>query len=146
MTDWKNIRDFSNWWWACPVIFPPLEDYIKHVHNRLLEIVLFRSSDKYFQVELVGLFAHVDVPKHTHPNVDTREYHLFGSGEAIIGDRTIPENVDMTAPMVKRYTTILSGVPHWGSADTDTFVLSLQHWKNNKEASFLTNDWEGTEF
>ncbi len=106
------------------------------------EWVLFREGQ--YQVEQVTLLPWFQVPPHSHPNVDTYECHLTGSGQAWIGETHLPYALDYDKhPPRTRRLLIPAGVPHWGMADTVVVALSFQYWYKGVSPTFITDDWVG---
>lgn len=138
---WTSLRQFTNWWWRNnrPLLQP--ENRMK-VCDGSVETVLFRKGP--FQVERIFLYAGVPVPPHTHPNVDTYETHLMGSGNAWIEDVKLKYSLegDTRHPKYRRLL-IKAGQSHWGIADTDVEALSFQEWLNGVPPTFITDDWVG---
>lgn len=112
------------------------------------EFIMFRDGG--FQVEQVTLFPNYEVSPHCHPNVDTYESHLCGSGEAWLeNDCGICERLvykydhDPKNRYHLRRLHIKPGYVHYGMADTVVVALSFQEWINGVEPSFITDDWVG---
>lgn len=128
-----------------PVINPPPDNVIRSTSGKSIEIVLWRSEpfeDGQYQAELVVLLAGTDVPRHAHPNVDSREYHLHGTGTVLIKGREHKLKTARQARFENRASQILASVAHEGRADSHNAFLSLQHWKKGG-ATFITDDWTG---
>ena len=144
----KEIKDplkfFTNWWWKNKPLDIP-ENPVKRSEGSH-EFILFRDGQ--FQVEQVTLYENYPVPPHCHPNVDTFETHLCGSGIAWIMDKTLP--YDCTFDPKKRYhlrqLRIKPGELHGGVADTTVVAFSCQHWLNDIPPTFITDDWVGDEW
>ena len=104
--------------------------------------MLFRKGR--FQVEKIYLDADTPVPPHCHPNIDTYETHLTGSGTAFIEDRQLPYTMDYEKHHAKhRRLLIKAGEMHWGHAETKVVALSFQEWLNGVSPTFITDDWVG---
>jgi quercetin dioxygenase-like cupin family protein len=96
------------------------------------EVVLHRDGQ--FQVELITLRKGCTVPPHVHPNIDTYEIALSGSGTATVGAHTHGG---------KSIVAIKAGVLHSAAiGSTDTAFLSIQQW-HGVAPTFITDDWEG---
>ncbi len=103
------------------------------------EFILFREGQ--YQAELITLFSGKEIPPHSHPNVDSIDFHMTGTGESFIGSHLMPPANPDRGPLGNRMP-IPANVPHWGHAMTDVAVISLQKWKNGVAPSFLSDDWE----
>jgi hypothetical protein len=139
-----NLRIFTKWWWENKPFDVP--DNPVKLSEGSHEFVMFR--DKQFQVEQITLYPHFPVPAHCHPNVDTYESHLVGSGVAWVGENVMP--YDCTFDIKKRYhlrrLRIEPGVLHGGMADTMVVAISCQQWLNDVPPTFITDDWVGEEW
>lgn len=138
---WNNLRQFTNWWWRNFQPYRVPEDAVK-VSKGSHEFVMFREGR--FQVEQVTLFPEVPVQKHHHPNINTYECHITGSGSAWLDGRELPFTYDYNrgSPMSRRLL-IKAGEPHWGVAKTVVVALSFQEWLNGVPPTHITDDWVG---
>jgi quercetin dioxygenase-like cupin family protein len=126
-----NLRQFARWWWreGKPLDVPT--DPVRK-HEGTAHLVLFRRGC--LQVEQVVLYPNIPVPRHRHPDVETMEYILSGTGDAFIAGKRVPE--------IGRFL-IPAGAVHWGMAHTPTVALSVQRWINNVSPTFITDSWIG---
>lgn len=129
-------------------LFPPC---LRGVHfvDGLTATVIYRREP--FQVELVTCSPNLELPEHTHPNVDSFEVYL--SGELLFsldGKQVVPDdaakavNWDGIHPLIGKAIRVLPGAPHGLRVGPNggTF-LSVQHWLNGKPLSTVGDDWEG---
>ncbi len=142
---WGSLKEFSEWYFfntGDDLIGVPLNvpaSPVKVSPLGLCEFVLFREGK--FQAEFITLFAGKVIPKHSHPNVDSVDFHITGTGKSFIGRWSAPPANLKYGPLGNRMP-IPAGVPHWGHAMTDVAVVSLQKWKNGVTPTFITDDWE----
>lgn len=146
---WRSLKEFSEWYFlnngdgllGAPLNVP---DHPVKISPELglCEFVLFR--EKQYQAVLITLFAGKEIPPHSHPNVDSIDVHLTGTGESFIGRWYAPP-ADMEKGPLGNRLPIPANVPHWGHATTDVAVISLQKWKNDVPPTFITDDWEPRE-
>ena len=139
--NWTSLRQFTNWWWRSGEPYRVPADPFK-LFAASCEFVVFRSGQ--FQVEHICLLPNIDVPCHSHPNVDNYECHLSGCGDAWIDGRKLPHtnDYDKHHPRARR-VLIKAGTPHRGVAHSVNVVLSFQHWLNDTPPTFITADWIG---
>ncbi len=145
-----NLRQFTNWYWRNGQPYLPPEDPYRRA-PATHSLVLFRAGQ--FQVEQVTLFPDFVIPVHFHPNVQTYECHIVGKGDAWLWDkasgfqsfgrwRKVPYTTRKDkSPKYKRLL-IDAGQPHRGKAHTVNVALSFQHWLNDREPSFIADDWQ----
>jgi len=142
-----NLRQFTNWWWKAGQPYKIPEDPVKICKNSM-EFVLFRVGR--FQVEQITLVPGVEVPPHCHPNVDTYETHLCGSGIAFLGNNSYPLNYSYAHDPKNRFhlrrLRIKPGVIHSGKADTMVVALSFQEWMDCVSPTHITDNWVGQEW
>ncbi len=144
--EWINVSQFMKAWWRAGQPYKVPDKNYKEINvdgyiPMFREFVLYRAGQ--FQVEQITLLPDVAVPPHSHPNIDTYECHVAGSGNAWIEDRQLPYTHDYRkhSPIARRFL-IKAGDVHWGIADTVNVVLSFQHWHNLVSPTFITDDWE----
>lgn len=103
----------------------------------LLE-VLWREKE--FQVERVTVRPNRTIPEHRHPNVDSWELHVYGSGDAYVGRRKYKLGTWLLRqPAMK----IPRNTWHGGTGgDGGNRWLSVQQW-HGREPTTLALDWEG---
>ncbi len=118
---------------------PPDEDALR-VTYRSSEMILYREPP--FQAVLVMLFPGHHIPPHHHPNVDSYDISLSGSGNAIVAGRSWTKSSNYKRGLTMRIP-VLAGVVHSGYTESGAAFLSLQKWKNGVAPSFLCEDWQG---
>lgn len=138
--EWRTLRQFVDWWWRSNTPCDPPVDMLRQ-HRGSHETVLYRCGQ--FQVEQITLYPGHDVPSHSHPNVETVETHLVGSGLAYVGRKRLPYETDTRHHPRARRLVIQPGVRHRGVATTINVALSFQRWKDGTEPTFITDDWRG---
>lgn len=150
--EWASLKDFTDWWWSenpyssfvsRPLAPPP--DAVK-MCEASCEFVIFRRGQ--YQVEQIILMPGRYVPPHNHPNVDTFEIHLMGSGTAELKLRNdswfrCKQDADLSKLADKRRLHIKPGQMHRGVAATVNVALSFQRWLNGVRPTFITDDWVG---
>ena len=137
-----SLVEFDKYWWGAagkPLLVPA--DPVRR-HKGSLHVILFRRGS--YQVEQVTLFPGHPVPSHRHPDVDTFEHILTGSGVAHVGGRMIPQlpPVECRRPELSRYL-IRSRDWHSGEATEITVAISVQRWLHGVNPTFITDNWEG---
>lgn len=100
-------------------------DLLMHMSQLQIERVIHRP---------LGL-----IPMHCHPNVDTYELPLYGSGELWLGKRVFHLD-DTYTPYKPLY--LPRGYPHGGvSTERGGEFLSVQYW-HVKPVGSIADDWE----
>lgn len=103
------------------------------VTDRWTEITLYR--DPPWQVQLIIVYPHVQVPPHFHQRVQSVDILLSGGGLANIGNREF--NGILAG---KRFLKVPVGKAHSGHAgENGSVYLSYQKWDG--EPSFISEDW-----
>jgi hypothetical protein len=117
-------------------------------------LVIFRRGQ--FQVQLFTGGPNLNIPDHTHPNVDSYEVFLYGmlftlegksiapnEKEMLRGTRVLPW--DTSAPLhAYKCIRVLPNNKHGGvvSSKGGAF-LSVQQWLNGVKPTCVTTDWDG---
>ena len=143
---WRTLKEFAGWYWD-PAQEDALSQRIRVPSNAvksldwLFELVLFREGQ--YQAEMLVMYAQSEAVPHRHPDVDSMDVHLAGTGQAFIGGRLMPQAALGAAAMsTRRRIVIPRNVVHYGKAETDVVVISLQKWHNDVEPTFITDNWE----
>ena len=136
---WPNLDAFVDWWWATGQPHPPAVCVTRHAGSH--EFIVFRDGQ--FQVEQVTLFPGYPVPPHCHPDVDSIECHLTGTGSAEVGRFRLPAVPNYRVRHSVRRLRIPAGVFHSGEAHSVTVALSFQLWREGVAPGFITDNWQG---
>lgn len=134
---WDTLTQFTSWWWRSGSPYEVPKNPVKRCAGSV-EFVLFRRG--MFQVEQVILFPGFPVPAHAHPNLDTYETHLTGTGQAWLNGAKLPEPNYRRGPRARRLL-IKAGEFHSGEATEPVVTLSFQKW--NIEPTFISDNWIG---
>ena len=116
-------------------IKPPKEEVI--CVDGLTPFQLYQQPP--FQVELVICQPNVEIPDHTHPNVDSFEVALYGMTLRHCGNTYKEENLQTYDTLRVRPTNIHGGT----SSSIGGAFLSIQHWLNGVPIKKVGQDWEG---
>lgn len=128
-----SIRRFAVWWLRHPRIMPTLDPLRLIQGGKILGFSIYRAAP--FQVQLFTLNPNVDAPHHSHPNIDSIEYHLSGQS-----DFRMDQHVKTLAGMFH----VPPGEFHTASAGPGgAAFLSLQKWINAVPPSSVELDWGG---
>jgi len=110
-------------------------------------LTLYRENN--FQVQLFICEPNINIPEHTHPNIDSFELFLYGmkfthSGKTIIdSDMALKEKNKI--PFCS-YQTIRVKPNDWHggvSSKNGGAFISIQHWLNDTKPTHVSNDWQG---
>ena len=117
--------------------------FIEGVHG----ITLYRH--KPYQVELFICQPNLNIPEHTHPNVDSYEVFLYGmefihSGKTLISKEQSLEETNGVPTCAYQTIRVRPNDPHGGNASKyGGAFISIQHWLNDTEISHVSSDWCG---
>jgi hypothetical protein len=118
---------------------PPDTRFGMRVNRGLMEAILFRESC--WQMQLVYVFPHTNIPEHRHNRVASCELFLGGTGDSMakVGERWMPpQRGDLRANM------FLIGASAWHGGDTGAsgaLWLSFQQWLSG-DVGWITDDWD----
>jgi hypothetical protein len=110
-------------------------------------LTLYRENN--FQVQLFICEPNINIPEHTHPNIDSFELFLYGmkfthSGKTIIdSDMALKEKNKI--PFCS-YQTIRVKPNDWHggvSSKNGGAFISIQHWLNDTKPTHVSDDWQG---
>jgi len=144
-----KLSKFANWYLTSGKVnkvYTPFEKPLLFIEG-VSGIVLYRS--KPFQVELFICQPNLEIPEHTHPDVDSYELFLYGmkfthSGKTIISEeQSLKEKNGMP---LNAYKTIRvkPNDSHGGKASKNGGAfISIQHWLNDVEPSHVSSNWKG---
>ena len=117
--------------------------FIEGVHG----ITLYRH--KPYQVELFICQPNLNIPEHTHPNVDSYEVFLYGmefthGGKTLISKEQSLEETNGLPTCAYQTIRVRPNDPHGGNASKyGGAFISIQHWLNDTEISHVSSDWCG---
>ena len=106
-------------------------DLIQNIDN-FTATRIFRSGN--YQVELISVLPHTEVPNHVHPHMDSYEVYLGGD----ITFRV--DGVSFIPTKVGEHIRVKSDCPHGGTFGAAGGVfLSVQEWKDGPQSA--GTDW-----
>lgn len=84
-------------------------------------------------------------PEHSHPNVDSIEYVLFGHIAFTIGGKRVTTDAELDAGQhIGRMLPVRAKRPHGGSVGAGgAAFVSIQQWRNGVIPSSVLRDWDG---
>ena len=145
-----NLSFFANWFLTSGDIkgvYTPSDKnallFIEGVHG----ITLYRK--KPYQVELFICQPNLNIPEHTHPNVDSYEVFLYGmnfthGGQTAISKEQSLEETNGLPTYAYQTIRVRPNDLHGGIASKyGGAFISIQHWLNNIEPSHVSSDWDG---
>lgn len=145
----EQLESFAKWYLEQPRRpRPPCEKSVHFVEG-LVATVIYRMAP--FQVELVTCSPNLELPEHSHPNVDSFELYLSGAlmfsldGKQIVPDEEAAKiGWDGVHHLIGSSLRVPAGAPHGLRVGPNggTF-LSIQQWLNNKPLSTVGDDWDG---
>ena len=141
-----DLKEFKNWYFKNNTIKTPFDNPLMFIDG-IAGITLYRK--KPFQVQLFICEPNINIPEHTHPNIDSFELFLYGmkfthSGKTIIdSDMALKEKNKI--PFCS-YQTIRVKPNDWHggvSSKNGGAFISIQHWLNNTKPRHVSDDWQG---
>jgi hypothetical protein len=117
--------------------------FIEGVHG----ITLYRS--KPYQVELFICQPNLNIPEHTHPNVDSYEVFLYGmnfthGGKTVISKEQSLEETNGLPTYAYEAIRVRPNDLHGGTAsEHGGSFISIQHWLNDVDPTHVSSDWDG---
>jgi quercetin dioxygenase-like cupin family protein len=128
-----DIREFAVWWLRTRPFSVPQTGAVRYL-NGFAGVTLYRDGP--FQVQLFIVRPDCVSPSHAHPNIDSVEYGLAGSGQETF---TSERNRRVGALVM-----IAPGELHAaGAEETGGAFISIQKWLNGVEPSSVELDWTG---
>jgi hypothetical protein len=147
-----SLSQFADWYLNSgdiKRIYAPHNDPLLFIDG-VSGVVLYRRDN--FQVELFICEPNVDIPVHTHPNVDSFELFLCGmefthNGKHAIDHEQSLEEIDGMPRYAYTTIRVRPNDPHGAlSSKNGGSFLSIQHWLNGKPPTHVSSDWDGKTF
>ena len=138
--DWKTLEDFVDWYLDArmPFMVPHNAEVIRS--DDAVAICIFKKS--HYQVEFYLEFPHMDIPRHSHPDMEVIIMDLGG------GSASPRHKIGLSTNWGLVEKKILSGNEHGGSTtgiiSKGKCFLAFQRWDNIKEMSSAAIQWKGT--
>ena len=114
--------------------------FIEGVHG----ITLYKK--KPFQVQLFICQPNLNIPVHTHPNVDSYEVFLYGMSfkKCGVAQEESLEKVNAQPISAHQAIRVRPTDSHGGVAsEYGGAFISIQHWLNDYEPTHVSNNWHG---
>lgn len=125
------VRKFAAWWLRGKPFDPP-PDAIVHP-GKFAGVTLYRNGP--FQVQLFIAQPFASAPPHTHPNVDSEEVLVQGTGVVLVAGRPPTRNI---------FTPVAPDDVHTAHAyEKGASFLSIQKWLNGVAPTSVERDWRG---
>lgn len=127
-----SAKKFGVWWLRAGKPFNAPQDAICHVGGFAC-VTLFREGP--FQVQLVIAQPFASAPPHTHPNIDTVEMLVQGTGVVEVFGRPKANGI---------FTGVAPKDVHTArAAENGASFISIQKWLNGVVPSSVHLDWRG---
>ena len=145
-----KLSNFANWYLTSGEIkgiYTPSAKNALVFIDGLYGISLYRK--KPYQVELFICQPNLNIPEHTHPNVDSYECFVYGmkfthSGKTVISEEQSLEETNKLPTHAYQTIRVKPNDPHGGVASKyGGAFISIQHWLNDTEISHVGLDWSG---
>jgi hypothetical protein len=143
------LEDYLEWFLGNGTFVPqmPISDGFSFIGNGAA-CVIHRQGQ--FQSQLFFAEPMIDLPIHTHPNVNSYELHVGGDINFLVeGESSIPiDHLMDERDGISRFWSQGIHVPagcrhHLKVGQEGGVFISVQHWLNDVEPTSVDNDWVG---
>jgi hypothetical protein len=145
------LEEVRDWYLAtAPMIAvcPPFERPVTIVEG-VTGVVLYRQGQ--IQVQMFIAAPDIEIPDHTHPNVDSYEVYMAGdlhfrlNGELVLPEEVLQKQTeDGTGAALYVSVRVPPNAPHGAKVGPRGGVfLSIQRWLNGVPPTSVGDDWDG---
>lgn len=143
---WPTLKAFAAWWLEQdhPPRLAPVYGWQRSGPGSAGTIICRIPP---YQVEAIAFRPGHVVPPHKHPNLDSYDFHVAGSGSIRLAGRDLPpraplDGTEGPAALLRGRVPVLRGVVHSGKAGpAGASFYSLQRW-HVWPMGFITDDWQ----